>query len=350
MSLINIKVPGKLFVIGEYAVMSSKVEAILIAINKFISINIEPTNNYEFYSSYGYFKWILDEYDEPQFLYDKLPHVKSAIYIAHKYLKYLDIKPEKYKLSIESELNNEEGKKYGLGSSGAVLVGVIKAILYFHGVIVGKQQLFKLCVLAQLEINDVTSGAELATSIYTGWVAYNRYDSLWLINNKGQMMELIDIEWPLLKIERLKVNEILPCVCYSGIDQSTKEYLEKISQKDFNSEIYKNFIEQAAYYTQALKKALVNSEAQKIAVPFEEYRKLLIEFQEWAGIIIESETLTQIIDCGNQSHVPSKVSGAGFGDCVIGLTDNPQLKNHLYQEWNQLGFNSLDLDVWEGFY
>jgi len=335
---------------GEYAVLNPHAEAILIAIDKFITVSIKSSDNYELSSSYGHFKWILNEVKEPQFLYDSLPHAKSAIFIAHRYLNFLEIPVDTYSIEINSELNHTDGRKYGLGSSGAVLIGILKAILYHHGVIVGKQQLFKLCVLAQLEINDLTSGAELATSIYTGWISYKRYDTLWLLNNKGLMMELINQQWPNLAINRLKINNMRPCVCYTGVDQSTKDYVAKINAKSNNSKFYEEFVKDASKTVNQLKNALINHDFLTINQTFNHYRQLIQNLQQWADITIESNDFVKILDAALECNISAKISGAGNGDCAIALVGSDIAYQRLAKVWQELNYHVLDVNVWEGFY
>ena len=181
--MISLKVPGKLFIIGEYSVLKPGNEAILVAVNKFIHVTVEESKSYDFQSELGRFKWMLSE-ELPVFSYDTLKHAKAAIYTAHTFLKYKGVKPKVYEIKLTSEMMNEENQKYGLGSSGAVIVSVIKGILDLHGVKIRKLDLFKLAVLAQIEINDISSGGELAASIFGGWVHYKRYDLIWVMNHK----------------------------------------------------------------------------------------------------------------------------------------------------------------------
>lgn len=345
--MIKIEVPGKLFLIGEYSIMNPGNEAILISIDRFISVTIEESSVYELSSNYGHFKWILDN-QEPVLNYTTLPHAKAAIYIAHRYLKHLGIRPSIYKIMIETELNHQDGQKYGLGSSGAVLIAVIKAILYFHGILVSKEQLFKLCVLSQLEISDLTSGGELAASIYTGWVAYKRYNPIFLFNHTGNLMDLVNQDWPGLKIQRLKITKYFPAICYSGIVQSTKDYIEKINQNDLKSIFYKAFISKAKLCVSQFKKALTANNDELVSQSISIYRQLMLDLQNWAQIQIETPTFSKMIKVANNLGITAKVSGAGYGDCGVAITTSHKQKLELNQAWEAADLMPLDLNVWEG--
>src|SRR5690606_7182070 len=280
--MISLKVPGKLFIIGEYSVLKPGNEAILVAVNKFIHVTVSESNTYDFHSELGRFKWMLSE-DLPVFSYDTLKHAKAAIYTAHSYLVYKGVKPKTYEIKLQSEMMNEENQKYGLGSSGAVIVSVIKGILDLHGVKIRKLDLFKLAVLAQIEINDVTSGGELAASIYGGWVHYTRYDLIWVMNHKGKVDEIINMTWPHLSIERLPANQMSLAVCYSGISQSTSEMIERVKTFETNP-WYANFLNKTKIIVAQFKEAFMRSDYYTVKHMIELYRKSLQQLQVKTGI------------------------------------------------------------------
>ncbi|MGZ7215618.1 GHMP family kinase ATP-binding protein, partial [Streptococcus pyogenes] len=58
----------------------------------------------------------------------------SAMNVAETYLRHIGIKTDGfYDLSVDSQLDDEpSGIKYGLGSSGAVTVATIKAVLAYY--------------------------------------------------------------------------------------------------------------------------------------------------------------------------------------------------------------------------
>ena len=183
--MINVKIPGKLYIAGEYSILKPGNEAVLVAVNKFVNLTISPSKYYLFKSELGSFRW-MNSNDVPVFSYHQLKHAKSAIYVSHLFLRSKNITPKVFRINLNSELMDHENKKYGLGSSSAVIVAVIRAILSFHSVFIDNLVLFKLSVLAQIEINDMSSGGDLAVSIYGGYVRYRRYDNVWVLNNKGK--------------------------------------------------------------------------------------------------------------------------------------------------------------------
>ncbi|WP_026399578.1 phosphomevalonate kinase [Acholeplasma equifetale] len=342
--MMQLQVPGKLFIIGEYSILKPGNEAILVAVDRFIKVQIQESKVYEFESEYGHFKWMLSD-GLPVVMYDTMKHVKAAIHISHTYLKHLNIEPKIYKINLRSELMNEKNQKYGLGSSGAVIVAVIKAILKYHGLELKSLDIFKLSVLAQIEVNDVTSGGELAASIYGGWILYQRYDLIWVLNHKGKIDELMNLEWPLLKIEKLPKPNFDLAVCYSGISKITNEYTDKITEFS-SSPWYSNFLNKTHIIVAQFKEAFVRNDYASIKLYTNFYREALLELENEAGIIIESEPFKHMIESANKLGYVAKTSGAGFGDCGFALVHDKENLNQLFETWKNKNLEPLNLKVW----
>lgn len=343
--MISLKIPGKLFIIGEYSVVKPGNEAIIVAVDKFIHVRVKEDSDYQFSSEMGHFRWMLSD-QLPVFVYDTLTHAKAAVYIAHKYLKYKEITPKSYSIQLFSELTSKDNIKYGLGSSGAVIVAVIKGILNFHGIEIARLDLFKLSVLAQIEISDITSGGELAASIYGGWIFYQRYDLIWILNRKGHISEVMEMTWPLLKIEKLKRGSIKLAVCFSGISHSTKAYTDKMTSFS-GSNWYANFLAKTKVIVNQFKEAFIRSDYYTIKYMIDLYRQKLNELEENAGIKIESEPFKKMIQIASDYGYSAKTSGAGYGDCGIALTKNETDKRTLQDAWIKNGLIALDIKVWD---
>jgi len=343
--MISLKVPGKLFIIGEYSVLKPGNEAILVAVNKFIHVTVEESKSYDFQSELGRFKWMLSD-ELPVFSYDTLKHAKAAIYTAHTFLKYKGVKPKVYEIKLSSEMMNEENQKYGLGSSGAVIVSVIKGILDLHGVKIRKLDLFKLAVLAQIEINDISSGGELAASIFGGWVHYKRYDLIWVMNHKGKIDEVMTLTWPFLKITRLPKPNLELAICYSGMSQSTSQMVGKMNEVN-QSPWYATFLNKTHLIVTQFKEALIRNDYFTIKYMLELYRDQLLELQAKSGIIIESEPFKLMMEVASRYGFPAKTSGAGYGDCGFAIVQSKINKIQLQDAWIKAGLTPLELQVWE---
>ena len=64
--MINVKIPGKLYIAGEYSILKPGNEAVLVAVNKFVNLTISPSKYYLFKSELGSFRW-MNSNDVPVF-------------------------------------------------------------------------------------------------------------------------------------------------------------------------------------------------------------------------------------------------------------------------------------------
>ena len=155
--MISVKAPGKLYIAGEYAVVETGQPAILVALDQFVYVNLEKSNDLGSIISKQYKEnslyWkregnqiIFDNRDNP------FHYILSAINLVEEYAQSLGKKMEFYHLKIDSELDSPDGKKYGLGSSAAVTVATIKALSEFYELNLSKEHLFKLASIAHLNV------------------------------------------------------------------------------------------------------------------------------------------------------------------------------------------------------
>ncbi len=114
-----------------------------------------------------------------------------------------------FDLKVTSELDNSNGRKYGLGSSGAVTVATVKALNAFYNLQLSQLELFKLATLAHLNVQGNGSCGDIAASCYGGWLAFSTFDHDWVLNKleSERLTTLIESDWPSLKIEPLEVPE-----------------------------------------------------------------------------------------------------------------------------------------------
>src|SRR5699024_7504456 len=103
-----------------------------------------------------------------------------------------------YNIEIKSELKSPNGEKYGLGSSGAITVAIIKALLEYYDLNLSDMEIFKLAALASIKINPKGSCGDIAASTFENWIVFETFDKDWILKKQGevQLIDLINIDWP----------------------------------------------------------------------------------------------------------------------------------------------------------
>lgn len=121
-----------------------------------------------------------------------------------------------FHLTIDSNLADNSGQKYGLGSSAAVLVSVVKALNEFYGLELSNLYIYKLAVIANMKLQSLSSCGDIAVSVYSGWLAYSTFDHDWV----KQQMEETSVNDVLEKIGQAYISNLykLPKIWKSLLD------------------------------------------------------------------------------------------------------------------------------------
>lgn len=351
----HVKVPGKLYLAGEYAVTYPYHSALVFAVNRFLTVEITPSDQEKgSFQSISYQEKPLD-WDRPKGTFslkddkDDLKLAVSAILTTEEYLAELGKPLTYYHVRIKSQLDSKNGKKYGLGSSGAVTVGLVQALLDFYQVDYDKETVFKLSVLSQLKIGKEGSFGDIAASTYTGCIHYTCFDKD-SIREKlldTSLLALVKEEWPGLHIQTIELEDYLHIgIGWTGSPASTEELIEKMHQENDSDFIMEDFLRKNEENNKELVYHLENGPFEAIGKNIQTSRQLLKELGQAHQISIETPLLTQFIEITEKYRAFAKTSGAGGGDCGVALFDCILCKQLVEKEWLANGIKPLDLTIY----
>lgn len=345
--MIEIKTPGKLYLAGEYAVIEPGTPAIISAVNRFVHLKISPAQNEGTIYSHQFqpqpVKWKRTSCN--QLKLDQqvaLDFVLEAIRITEKYAQESGKSLSYFHLGIDSELDSNNGKKLGLGSSAAVTVGVVKALSKFYHLKLSTLQLFKLAAIAHYNVQGNGSLGDIAASSFTGLIAYYSPDRNWLINQSQQSMaKLINVKWPHLHIERLSPPSATLIVGWTGSPASTKYLVNEVKKRSYAK--YNGFIQQSYKCVNDLITAIKEDNFDSIKNLINLNRKLLNELGSFSDVQLETPRLKKLVDIIIKFNGAGKISGAGGGDCGIGFINHSSNKQSIFEHWKQNDILPLEL-------
>lgn len=352
--MIKASAPGKLYIAGEYAVLEPGHPAILVALDQFITVYLkEAKGQGSIRSSYsngmsipwtrrnGHF--FIDERENP------FAYVAQAVTTTEHYIEEKGIELSFFDIEIESDLDNKDGRKYGLGSSGAVTVATIKALLLFYKVPFNQDLVYKLAALTHMSIKSNGSFGDLAASTFGGWTAYSCFDRQWVANAREQLSlhELVSLDWPDLMIEPLTPPTNLELLIgWTGTPASTTQLVDLLNEEVHDEEhFYSRFLQDSKECVNNLITAFKSNDLETIQAGIRQNRKLLQQLGKNSGIHIETAPLFDLCEIAEDYHGAAKSSGAGGGDCGIVIIDNTLDAHGLMTEWQQAGIEPLPLCV-----
>ncbi|WP_036962085.1 phosphomevalonate kinase [Pseudoclavibacter soli] len=343
---------GKLYVAGEYAVVEPGQPAVLVGVDRHVTVRVDPAETEGHIRSDQYdalpLTWHRDDDDlviDP----DDAPYdfVLAAIRLVEEVARARDVPLRLFDMSITSELDDASGRKFGLGSSAAVTVATVRALAEFYSLSLQREQLLRLSLLATIDVQRSGSGGDVAASLYGGWIAYTAFDRQWARSRRADTAidDLLAMPWPGLSVRRLTPpTDAFLVVGWTGTPASTARLVSGIqARKDQRTVHYHRFLQQSAECVNELIAAFDRGDLVGMQQQLRRDRQLLSALSEHTGVVIETPLLEQLADIAERFGGAGKSSGAGGGDCGIVLIDRGRDIDGLEQAWRDAGIRPLDL-------
>ena len=322
-----VKTGGKLYIAGEYSVLTPNQSAIIKNIDIFMQAEIKFSEKYSIYSDMYDYSVTLEEDDENYSL------ITETVKTVNEYLqlKGVDIQPFNMKITGKMEKN---GKKYGIGSSGSVTVLTVKAMSKLYSYEISSEELFKLSSYVLLKRGDNGSMGDIACISYENLVMYTSFDRN-LIKEKmknSSLAEMINLEWG-YKIEKIYCPEKLEfLVGWTGIPSISGKMIVEVKNS-----INKEFLEKSEEIIRNLKNGIEEGNKKTILENIGENSKLLKMLHEK----IYSRKLLELVESAEGLDICAKSSGAGGGDCGIAISFNRNDTEKLLERWESRGIELL---------
>lgn len=279
--------PGKLMILGEHAVLHGR-WALVCAVNRRVAVTLTPRgdNRIHIQSTLGQYSGTLQacEPQEPfQFIVTAVERLRSQL--SHG-----------FDLVVESDLTTH----LGLGSSAATTVAVVAALRAYGGCVPDPKATFDDATAVVQAVQRTGSGADVAASVYGGLIAY-----------RGDPVE----------IHRLASSMPL-CLVYSGTKRSTTSVIDHVRQMQHAfPELYERLYDSIGQCSESAIAAVKAFQWAKVGYLLNIGQGLMEALGVSDGILSAiAHALRK-----EPGIMGAKISGAGLGDCVIGLgkVENP---------------------------
>ena len=324
--MIAVKTCGKLYWAGEYAILEPGQLALIKAIPIYISGEISFSETYRIYSDM--FDFAVDLTPNPAYSL-----IQETIALVNDFLADRGQTLRPFSLEIRGKMERE-GKKFGLGSSGSVVVLVVKALLALYGLSVDQYLLFKLASAVLLKRGDNGSMGDLACIVAEDLVLYQSFDrqkvTAWL--EEENLATVLERDWG---FSISQVQPALECDFLVGWTKEVAVSSQMIQQIKQN--INQNFLASSKATVATLVETLEQGKAEKIIEQVEKASQLL----EGLSTDIYTPSLRELKMASQGLQAVAKSSGAGGGDCGIALSFDAQSTETLKNRWADLGIELL---------
>ena len=317
---------GKLYLAGEYAVLTAGQPAIIKAIPIYMTGEIQTASAYCLTS---------DMFDHSANLEPDSDYalIQETIGVMNTFLLTLGYQLQPFSLKISGKMERY-GKKFGIGSSGSVVILTIKAMGALYELDLEPKLLFKLASYVLLKCGDNGSMGDLACIAYEDLIYYRSFDRE-LVRER---MDKVDLQQLLAEDWGFEIHSIKPCLVMDFLVGWTKQpAISKDLVNQVKSAISESFLTGSRTQVDALERALLAGEKFAIQSSLEEASQLL----ERLSSAIYTDRLKVLKEAAEGLNCVAKSSGAGGGDCGIALSFDAASSNQLIQAWQAAGIELL---------
>ena len=321
-----VKTCGKLYWAGEYAILESGQLALIKAIPIYMTAEIKASNVYRLYSDM--FSYSVDLHPDSSYAL-----IQETVALVEEYLTAQGVELQPFSLDVRGKMERE-GKKFGLGSSGSVVVLVIKAMLAFYERLADRELLFKLASAVLLKRGDNGSMGDIACIVSEDLVLYQSFDrekvADWL--EKEELQVVLDRDWG------FSIRSVEPALKFDFLVGWTKEVaVSSHMVKQIKDNMNSSFLQASKETVANLVKDLEIGQEETIIDLLEQASQLL----EGLSSEIYTPSLRQLKNASRDLKAVAKSSGAGGGDCGIALSFDQDSTTLLKKRWADLGIELL---------
>lgn len=345
--MFKVRVPGKLLLAGEYAILSPGALALVLAVNRYFHATVS-TEGSGFSLSSRQFPTVhlqasawtgISEETAPE----ALRFAAAAWQTTVHYLQLQDVTLPEQGLQILLDSQLQVGDlKLGLGSSAACCVAVVTALCHWawpeRSLDDLRPLLFKLAYLAHYRVQGSGSGADVAGCVYGSAVAYHRPDL-------SRVLDPYQADWPLLGLKKLAWPDWPLLFGWTQRSADSKTFIADFQAWQAEApDTADAFLFQMQMATLALQNTLEQEDQKGFISQLRAQRRLL---QHLNAVLIsppETPALKTLADVAEALGGAGKFSGAGGGDC--GLAWVPRAYAPIVrQHWQVQGIQPLDLGL-----
>ena len=319
---VTVKTGGKLYIAGEYSVLTPGQTALIQFIPIFMSAEVKEAPSTQLSSDM--FDYSVNR--EPDANYALIQEALNTFeaYCGEN-LPTLD-------LSITGKLERD-GVKFGIGSSGSVVVLTLKALAAALQKDLSEDILFKLASYTLLKQGDNGSMGDLACIVYENLVSYRSFDRAKIAELIDQMTlsELLEKDWG------YRIRPVVPALKAHFLVGWTKQAaISKDMVKMAKSRISSKYLGETEVAVQAALKALETGD-----------KNLLKSSLQAVSDQLESLSPDIYVDKLKKLKAEqgldaiAKSSGAGGGDCGIAFAFDQASRDSLVDRWQQEGIELL---------
>lgn len=359
--MITRRAPGKLFVAGEYAVLRPANPAVLVAVDRYVTVSIaeSATDTTVLTSDLGGGSTMRCTrragrlVPAPGRELQYFGYILAAVAAVERLLAESGGQPVSFVLTARGEGMTEGGRKLGLGSSAAVTVATVDALAAFYQLHLGRTDRYRLAMLASLTVGPNGSGGDIAASTWGGWVAYRSPDRNRVrdLARGRSVTAALRAPWPGFSVQTIPSPDRVGILAgWTGRPASTSVLTARTGDANHRIDSCPGFLSGSRAAVEYLVRGLRDDDVSAVRYGIRWARELLYALDAATGLGIRTGHLDVLCAEAERVGAAAKPSGAGGGDCGIAVLDSerPAAASEIARRWLAAGIRPVPVGVHRG--
>lgn len=331
------RAPGKLFLLGEYAVLDGG-PAIVAAVDRHVEVRLRlrPSSSLTRIAAPGHCEAIELHRDRSAEAPAELRFALAAIEATAQELPQLAGAGFDVEIRSELESGADGGQKLGLGGSAAVSVALVAALRAAagHDPASSRDEIFATAFASHRRAQGgVGSGADIAASVYGGVL---------LFEPKPE------------SLPRVRVLHLPPetqfVAAWSGSAAATAPLVRRYQALNGSGagerQPRRDFVRESHASVDAFVRAVDAGWLSSRSVS--DNGEALERLARDGGLDLLTPGLVRLVSLARAAGAGAKLSGAGGGDCAIALSDDAEIAERVRTAWRTASFATLALNLEPG--
>ena len=283
--MVLVSAPGKLMLFGEHAVVYGR-HCIVTAVDKRLIANLQRSTDISINSL---------DYKIRNHVINKIEKLPKPLKFVGSSIKYF-YNRYRIKNGVSVSTGGNLSSSYGLGSSSAIIVCIVKGLAKLFRIPLPRKSLFKICYTINKIVQGSGSGFDVASAIYGKTLNYVA---------GGKVME------------KVKVKEIPLVIGYTGIKAHTPTIVKQVAEKyKTNPGYHDDIFDRIDKIALKAKEEMEDKKWKKVGTLMDKNQELLRKLG------VSSFRLEEMVNAAKDAGAyGAKLSGAGVGDCMIAIPD-----------------------------
>ncbi len=342
-SIIQASKPGKLILLGEYAVLE-QAPCLVAAVDRSCDVSVEPCGGETFTLKASNpdipdIQFIIEENNGLSFKSDLTSIDRERLRFVIAVLKNVIeegselFKPATIKIDTQSFYHSGTGDKLGLGASASITVSLLSALKEYIGKPVSGEGLYREAYpIHRKAQGKLGSGSDIAASAVGGVIQYTMPEST---SNGSGIIETVD--WP----EDLQVIPV-----WAGQSASTQDLVKQVqTYRDEDPSSYNEIMDPMIRLSEEGCRAFQEGDIDALAEVVSDFVQQEHKLGEVSETDIVSEVHKRIAGVVHKAGGTYKPSGAGNGDMGVAFCSGMSKRIEIEEALEKSAFDVINLAI-----